>query len=103
MTWAKHESYDSWLKQVQDPRRVFYFSTKAKKSYFDIEYQPGDIFMFGKETKGLPEEILHKNEDQIVKIPQFGQVRSLNLATAVAIALYEGIRQIRAKGLIQEK
>ena len=100
LTWAQHATYADWENQVQDPKRVFYFTTKAQKNYYDVDFQPGDWFVFGKETKGLPAEILQRNEDQLIKIPQIGPVRSLNLATAVAIALYEGMRQLDQKGLI---
>lgn len=94
LTWFQYKSYDEWFAKVEDPKRVFYFSTKVKQTYFDIEYQKGDWFVFGKETKGLPPEIINNNLNQTVTIPQTGPVRSLNLATAVAIAVYEGFRQV---------
>jgi tRNA (cytidine/uridine-2'-O-)-methyltransferase len=88
-----YPSYEEWFKKVEDPTRVFYFTTKVKKTYYDVKYQPGDWLVFGKETKGLPPEILFANPDQAVTIPQPGPVRSLNLATSVAIAVYEAYRQ----------
>jgi tRNA (cytidine/uridine-2'-O-)-methyltransferase len=66
----------------------------VKQTHYDIKYQKGDWFVFGKETKGLPPEIIQKNLSQAVTIPQPGEVRSLNLATAVAISVYEGFRQV---------
>jgi tRNA (cytidine/uridine-2'-O-)-methyltransferase len=93
LTWFMYPSYEEWFKKVEDPTRVFYFTTKVKKTYYDVKYQPGDWLVFGKETKGLPPEILFANPDQAVTIPQPGPVRSLNLATSVAIAVYEAYRQ----------
>lgn len=94
LTWVQYKSYDEWFSTVEDKSRVFYFTTKVKQTYFDIRYRPGDWLVFGKETKGLPPEIINNNLNQSVTIPQPGQVRSLNLATAVAISVYEGYRQI---------
>jgi tRNA (cytidine/uridine-2'-O-)-methyltransferase len=100
--WQKYENFDSWLQSIPNPERTFFFSTKAKKNYDEVDYQKGDWLIFGKETRGLPESILNQYQDRVVKIPQYGPIRSLNVATAVAIALYEGIRQLRAKNLICE-
>jgi tRNA (cytidine/uridine-2'-O-)-methyltransferase len=92
-----HKSYQDWFSQVEDPARVFYFTTKVSKTYYEIDYQKGDWLVFGKETKGLPPEIINKYQNQAVTIPQPGNVRSLNLATAVAISIYEGYRQINPR------
>lgn len=94
LKWFYYPTFEDWFKTVSDPNRVFYFTTKVKKTYFEIEYQIGDWLVFGKETKGLPPEIIHNNQQRAVTIPQSGPVRSLNLATAVAISIYEGFRQI---------
>jgi tRNA (cytidine/uridine-2'-O-)-methyltransferase len=94
LTWFQHKTYEDWFSQVEDKSRVFYFTTKVEQTYYDIKYKRGDWLVFGKETKGLPPEIIHNNLNQAVTIPQPGQVRSLNLATAVAISVYEGYRQI---------
>ncbi len=94
LTWFQYKSYEEWFSKVENPERVFYFSTKVKQTYFDIQYQRGDWLVFGKETKGLPPEIINNNLKQSVTIPQPGPVRSLNLATAVAISVYEGFRQV---------
>jgi tRNA (cytidine/uridine-2'-O-)-methyltransferase len=100
--WKQYENYDSWFQNVSNPQRTFFFSTKAGKNYDEVDYQRGDWLIFGKETKGLSESILTQYQDRVVKIPQYGPIRSLNVATAVAIALYEGIRQLRTKNLICE-
>lgn len=77
----------------------FYFSTKAAKCYSDVKYE-GKIFLFfGKETKGLPEDLLLKNKESCVRIPMLGELRSLNLSNSVAIAVYEALRQRNFEGL----
>jgi tRNA (cytidine/uridine-2'-O-)-methyltransferase len=72
--------------------RYFFLTTKAKRSYCDIKFRKGDFLVFGRETKGIPESLLARNTDNCVKIPMHG-TRSLNLATAVAIVLFEAVRQ----------
>jgi tRNA (cytidine/uridine-2'-O-)-methyltransferase len=62
-----------------------------------MQFEPGDSFVFGKETKGLDEDLLRRNADQVLTIPMFGPIRSLNVATAVIVVLYEAIRQVSAK------
>jgi tRNA (cytidine/uridine-2'-O-)-methyltransferase len=94
LKWYQHPNYEGWFNQVKDPSRIFFFTTKVQKTYFQVRYQPGDWLVFGKETKGLSPEIIQKFPEQAVTIPQWGPVRSLNLATAVAIASYEGVRQL---------
>ena len=72
---------------------VYYFSTKAPHLYSEIEYPNPVYIMFGKETKGLPEELLHNNPDRCVRLPMREGLRSLNLSNSVAIAVYEILRQ----------
>ena len=72
---------------------VYYFSTKAPNLYTEIEYPTPVYIMFGKETKGLPEELLHNNPDRCVRLPMREGLRSLNLSNSVAIAVYEILRQ----------
>ena len=72
---------------------VYYFSTKAPHLYTEIEYPNPVYIMFGKETKGLPEELLHSNPDRCVRLPMREGLRSLNLSNSVAIAVYEILRQ----------
>lgn len=94
LVWHHHTTIEDWLKVVPDQSRVFYFTTKSKTKYTDQSYQLGDWFVFGKETKGLDPAILRSNKERAITIPQLGPTRSLNLATSVAIAAYEGIRQV---------
>ena len=79
--------------------RFLYFTTKAERLYTDFQYQPHDCLVFGRETRGLPEELLHANWERCLTIPMPNKnIRSLNLATSVGIVLYEAIRQLKNKG-----
>jgi len=71
----------------------YYFTTKAVRSYAQAEFKKGDFLVFGKETRGLPEELLKEHKDACVRIPMIGETRSLNLSNSVALAVYEGLRQ----------
>ena len=76
--------------------RFLYFTTKAEREYTFFEYAPGDCLVFGRETRGLPEELLRANWEHSLRIPMPNtRVRSLNLATSVGIVLYEALRQLR--------
>ena len=88
-----HESFEHWLKSVTDLRRVFFFTTKTKRTLYDIKFQYGDWLVFGPETRGLPYEILSRYERQLVTLPQSQKIRSYNLASAVSMALTESTRQ----------
>jgi tRNA (cytidine/uridine-2'-O-)-methyltransferase len=76
--------------------RLWSFSTKATRAYSDASYQPGDALVFGPESRGLPASWLNERPDRAVRIPIRPEARSLNLANAVAIALFEAVRQIAA-------
>lgn len=71
----------------------FYFSTKAQKRHSDVQYPDNTYLVFGKETAGLPEKLLFENPDKCVRIPMIDEARSLNLSNAVAIGVYETLRQ----------
>ncbi len=71
----------------------FYFTTKAEQAHTDVSYPNNCFLVFGKETKGLPEELLKANHDSCVRLPMRGIIRSLNLSNAVAVGLYEVLRQ----------
>ena len=93
----------------KNPNGVFYFfSTKAAKNYAEVSYGAEDFLVFGKETKGLPEELLSKNYERCVRLPMIGDIRSLNLSNSVAIAVYEAWRQNgfcggRSQGVLRGK
>ena len=72
--------------------RFFFLTTKSKRAYFDVSFSAGDFLVFGRETKGLPESLLTKHREELLTIPMRG-TRSLNLATAVGIVLFEAMRQ----------
>lgn len=78
----------------------FYFSTKAPRAYTEVEYPDNCFLVFGKETKGLPEQLLEKNLDKCVRIPMLENLRSLNLSNSAAIAVYEVLRQKNFEGLV---
>lgn len=71
----------------------YYFSTKARRKYSDVVYPDNAYLVFGKETRGLPEELLKANPDACVRIPMISEARSLNLSNSVAIGVYEALRQ----------
>lgn len=92
-TWKNFEQ----LQAAQSgDMRYFFLTTKSSRPYFEIEFKPNDFLVFGRETKGLPESLLAANEKNAVTIPMHG-TRSLNLATAVAIVLFEAVRQQRPR------
>lgn len=73
--------------------RFFYATTKTKQKYCDVEYKKNDFIIFGKESKGIPEEILNENIENCITIPMNSKGRSLNLSNSAAIILYEALRQ----------
>ncbi len=77
--------------------RLWFFTTKGRARHCDAQFNEGDFLVFGKETKGLPEELLIKRPDNCLRIPMLGELRSLNLSNSVAIAVYEGLRQLDFK------
>ena len=87
---------------VSRPPRLWYATTKAKRLYCEADFGPDDYIMFGKESAGIPEEILVDHEDTCIRIPMGFNIRSLNLSNAVAIVLYEALRQTGFSGLERE-
>lgn len=73
--------------------KIYMATTKAPKTYTEVEYEPDCYIMFGKESAGIPEEILLENQERAIRIPMLGDTRSLNLSNSVAIVLYEALRQ----------
>ena len=93
-----YENLDEFMRLHKDDP-IFFFTTKAKKSYTDAVYPKRVFIMFGKETKGLPEKLLYDNYDKCVRIPMRETLRSLNLSNSVAVAVYEVLRQRDFEGL----
>ncbi|MDA3971595.1 MAG: tRNA (cytidine(34)-2'-O)-methyltransferase [Desulfobulbaceae bacterium] len=87
------DNFDNFLK-AQSQSRLFFFTTKVDTPYFKAEFMPGDFLIFGKETKGLPADIIEKYQQQCLTLPMANDnIRSLNLAMTAGIVLYEAIRQ----------
>ncbi|WP_424766330.1 tRNA (uridine(34)/cytosine(34)/5-carboxymethylaminomethyluridine(34)-2'-O)-methyltransferase TrmL [Paenibacillus sp. sgz302251] len=87
-----HDSFDEVL-ALYPQSRFFYASTRATKVYSQFEYQDGDFFVFGKETKGLPQQLIDANLETCIRMPMTDKVRSLNLSNSAAIIVYEALRQ----------
>lgn len=79
--------------------RFFFCSTKAARNHAEVQYQDGDYLVFGKETQGLPESLLAKQYEHALRIPMISDARSLNLSNAVAIVVYEALRQLGFPGM----
>lgn len=94
-----HENYESYLAEAGDLPR-FYFTTKAKRLYTQVDYPEECALIFGKETAGLPQSILEENAENCVRLPMKQGLRSLNLSNSVAIAVYEVLRQGGFAGLL---
>jgi len=92
----RHESFDSFVKEQPKGPRFFFFTKKAEKSLFEEQFREGDVLVFGPEDKGFSDDFLAEKADSSLKIPmQTDNVRSLNLSSAVAVAVYEALRQIK--------
>lgn len=79
--------------------KIYMATTKAHRVYTEVSYEEGCYIMFGKESAGIPEEILVQNEENCIRIPMMEEIRSLNLGNSVAIVLYEALRQNRFAGM----
>jgi tRNA (cytidine/uridine-2'-O-)-methyltransferase len=88
------DSFDALQQAQPSATRYFFLTTKSKRPYYEVKFQKDDFLVFGRETKGLSEDLLGANVNNCVAIPMHG-TRSLNLATAVAIVLFEAVRQQR--------
>jgi tRNA (cytidine/uridine-2'-O-)-methyltransferase len=95
LTFTHHPTFEEWWAKVGDPTRVFFFTTKSTADFSRQVFQPGDWLVFGKETKGLGPDLLAQFPEQALTIPMKGPIRSLNLATSVAIVLFEAHRQFQ--------
>ncbi|MFD2671353.1 tRNA (uridine(34)/cytosine(34)/5-carboxymethylaminomethyluridine(34)-2'-O)-methyltransferase TrmL [Marinicrinis sediminis] len=94
---AVHIQYYDHFQEVMDTHpegRFFFATTKARQHYAEFAFRDGDFFVFGKETKGLPEDLIHAHMDTCIRMPMTDAVRSLNLSNSAAIMVYEALRQI---------
>ncbi len=89
---TRYVNYEAFL--MQNPgAKISYATTKARQKYCDVSFEADDYIMFGKESAGIPEEILVENEKRCIRIPMLDDIRSLNLSNSAAIVLYEALRQ----------
>lgn len=93
-----HDNFAAFAAK-NDPRRFYLATTKAPRHYTEVSYAPDAFLIFGKETKGLPREILDAYPERQIRIPMIGEARSLNLGNSVAVVLYEALRQQGFQGL----
>jgi len=93
-----YENLQEFL-EIHKDKEMFFFSTKSKKNHTEVSYPDNAFLLFGKESKGLPEDLLLGNFDRCVRIPMLGNTRSLNLSNSVAVAVYEYYRQKDFEGL----
>lgn len=87
---------DIYLKEFREKHpgaKIWYATTKAKRLYTEADFGQDDYIMFGKESAGIPEELLVENESTCIRVPMMEEIRSLNLSNSVAIVLYEALRQ----------
>ena len=98
MTLQVHESWEDFLSAYPDAH-LYYATTKAPRDYCGAQFMDGDFLVFGRETKGLDEDLLARNYDKCIRIPMRSDARSLNLSNSVAIVLYEALRQQGFPGL----
>lgn len=89
---TRYVNFDDF-KEKNPGAKIWMATTKARRSYTDVAFDPDDFIMFGKESAGIPEEILVDNEETCIRIPMLPAIRSLNLSNSVAIVLYEALRQ----------
>jgi tRNA (cytidine/uridine-2'-O-)-methyltransferase len=90
--YVHHATYADFLVSVQPPR-IWMMTTKARTSLWEARFEPGDVLMFGPESRGLPGDLLAGDPERNLRIPMRAVARSLNLSTAVGVALYEALRQ----------
>ncbi|MCM1191514.1 MAG: tRNA (cytidine(34)-2'-O)-methyltransferase [Butyrivibrio sp.] len=97
----RYVNFDEFRKKHPEAG-IWMATTKAKQAYTDVSYGKDDYIMFGKESAGIPEEILVEHEERCIRIPMLPDIRSLNLSNAAAIVLYEALRQNEFAGLERE-
>ncbi len=96
-----YKNYEAFLQKNNYPK-IYMATTKSKQTYVDVHYEEDAYIMFGKETAGIPEEILLENKENCIRIPMRQEARSLNLSNSVNIVLYEALRQNHFLGLKEQ-
>lgn len=92
LDYMVYDNYQDFLRKNPDAK-IYMATTKAVHTYSEVQYEEDCFLMFGKESAGIPEELLVENEQNTIRIPMLGEIRSLNLGNSVAIVLYEALRQ----------
>lgn len=90
------------FRSLHPDAKLWMATTKAKRTYTEVSFGPDDFIMFGKESAGIPEELLVEYEENCIRIPMLDEIRSLNLSNSVAIVLYEALRQNHFEGMQRE-
>ena len=97
-----YDSIEEVMDKFYNGKNFWFFSTKAKNVHSDVSYRDGDFLVFGKETKGLPEDLLKAHYGECVRLPMRDETRSLNLSNSVCVGVYEALRQLNYLGLKTE-
>ncbi|MBQ9486025.1 MAG: tRNA (uridine(34)/cytosine(34)/5-carboxymethylaminomethyluridine(34)-2'-O)-methyltransferase TrmL [Clostridia bacterium] len=97
-----YDSVNEVMDKYYNGKNFWFFSTKAKKIHSEVNYKDGDFLVFGKETKGLPEDLLKEHYEECVRLPMKEETRSLNLSNSVCVGVYEALRQTNYAGLKTE-
>ncbi len=97
-----YDSIEEVMQKFYNGSNFWFFSTKSKHVHSDVTYRDGDFLVFGKETKGLPEDLLKNHYDECVRLPMMNETRSLNLSNSVCVGVYEALRQQGYPGLNKE-
>lgn len=97
----RYTNYQEFLEKNNYPK-VYMATTKSRQTYVDVQYEEECFIMFGRESKGIPEEILLESKETCIRIPMIGEARSLNLSNSVAIVLYEALRQHSFEHLLKQ-
>lgn len=97
-----YDSIEEVLEKYYNGNNFYFFSTKAKMIHSDVHYKDGDFLVFGKETKGLPEDLLKAHYSECVRLPMMEETRSLNLSNSVCVGVYEALRQMGYPGMKTE-
>ncbi len=99
VTIHHYDSFEHFVEKNQNGGSFYFVETSGSKLYTDVSFQDGDYIILGKETSGLPQEILNQYPGQVIRIPMGGATRSINLSNCAAIVVFEGLRQIGFPGL----
>jgi tRNA (cytidine/uridine-2'-O-)-methyltransferase len=95
LRWTEYKSTQDWLTSLPNRERVFFIETSGKRSLYEAEFKQGDWLVFGKETSGLDPKLIEANDARAFHLPMLGPTRSLNLSNAVAVCVFELLRQVQ--------